>query len=167
MMKLLQLGESAEMLLDAFIDEMKKFPGWEMPEGSYVGAGAIPWDGPGVYCYLGTTSIGQPGAPVNTNLQSPKVMFTTVTFYIMVIRRSASFGYYTQSQPPYEGDLNREGIQSMNDVGALIQAAKNIRKNEDIVSNRQAGFTVGPVTPIGPEGGLSANRISVEVSIEG
>lgn len=167
MMKLLSLGESAEMLLDKFIEKMETYPGWEKPQGSYVGAGQIPWDGPGVYCSIGTTSLGQPGVPTSGNLQTPKVMFTTVTFYIMIIRNCASFGYYTQNQPPYEGDLNREGIQSMNDVGALIQAAKDLRKDPDIVGNRQAGFTVGPVEPMGPEGGLSANRISVELSIEG
>lgn len=168
MLSLSNLGDSASILLEAFAEELEKIPSYEIPPGRYVGSGEIPWDGPGLYLYIGSSNVGQPGAPQGQNIPTSKAIFTVVGFYVMLIRPASSFGYLMEGAPLPVPDatLNAEGIRSVNDAGQLLAAAKRIRDRGDIVSSRQAGFVIGAVTPIGPQGGLSAMRLYFEASIE-
>jgi hypothetical protein len=166
--RLSALGESVSELLDAFIEQLNAIPGYLMPPSSYVGAGEIPWDGPGLYVYLGSTGVGQPGAPQSQNIPSTKAIFQTIAVYVMIIRPASTFGYGSSEMPMNVSDeqLNAEGIQLITDAGALIQAALNIKKAHQIVSAPQAGFVIGPIIPIGPLGGMAAMRLTLELSVE-
>src|ERR1700722_14476322 len=118
-MEMLKLGESAEQLLAAFVEQFEQIPGFEMPPGQYVGAGMIPWDGEGIYVYLGTSLVGQPGQPIAQNIPKAQAIFSVVTFYVMIIRICSSFGYYMSGDPAPASDatLNAEGVRAMNDAG--------------------------------------------------
>jgi hypothetical protein len=163
------LGTSLSELLDAFIEQLSSIPGYVVPVNQYVGAGEIPWDGEGLYVYLGSTGVGQPGQPQTQNIPSTKAVFSTIGIYVMIIRAVSSFGYYSgeSAVPASDEQLNAEGIQLVNDAGALIKAALAIKKAGKIVNSKQAGFVIGQITPIGPQGGLSAMRLFLELSIEG
>jgi hypothetical protein len=166
--KLSCLGESAEDLLNAFVTGFSEIPGFDLPANQYVGAGMIPWDGEGIYVYLGSSLVGQPGAPITRNIPRNQAIFTVVTFFVMLIRECSSFGYYMSGAPAPASNyiLNSEGIRALNDAGALIQVAKNLRQGTSIVKNAQAGFAIGPVQALGPEGGLAAMRLQLDISIE-
>jgi len=166
--RLSALGTSVSELLDAFIEELAKIPDYFMPPNQYVGAGEIPWDGEGLYVYLGATGVGQPGQPQTQNIPSTKAVFTTIGVYVMIIRPASTFGYGSGESPLPASDtqLNAEGIQLITDAGALIKAALAIKKNHQIVSAPQAGFVIGPIVPIGPLGGLAAMRLYLELSVE-
>ena len=62
------LGGSAQELLDEFVKAILAInPDYPLPGGRYVGAGEIPWDGPGLYVYLGQGYTGQPGRRVSAS----------------------------------------------------------------------------------------------------
>jgi hypothetical protein len=162
------LGTSAQQLLAAFVEELQCIDGFTIPPGQYVAAGEVPWDGPGLYLYLGATNTGQPGAPVSTNIVSVKALTSMVGVYVQLIRQASSFGLFTAQYPGPAPDatLNAEGVQAFNDAGALILAATNIKKKKQIVTSSQEGFVIGQITPIGPQGGLAAVRLYLELSID-
>jgi hypothetical protein len=162
------LGTSCQELLDAFIDEMSQIQGFNVPPNSYVGAGDIPWDGEGVYLYLGGTFSGVAGRPQTTNIPAVQGVLTAITLYLMIIRAVPTFGFFTSGDPAPASDdqLNGAGVQSMNDAGALIIAAIAIKKAGNFTNSKQASFVIGATNSIGPEGGLAAVRLQLDISIE-
>lgn len=167
-MRLSALGASAQELLGAFVTELEGIEGFVMPPGRYVGAGEIPWDGEGLYVYLGTTGVGQPGRPQSTNVPKVQSVFTTIAVYVMLVREVATFGYFSAGDPAPASDsvLNADGVRAFDDAGALIQAALAIKKAGDVVRNPQAGFVIGAVQPLGPSGGMAAVRLALELSVD-
>lgn len=167
-MNLSTLGTSAQELLDALIEELEKIPGYVQPPSSYVAAGEVPWDGESLCLYLGATGQGQAGEPATQNVVSVKAMYSTVEVYVQLIRPVSSFGYFASQSPMPASDdqLNAEGIQAFNDAGALILAATMVKKRRQIVKSSQASFVIGAINPIGPQGELSAVRLSLTLTIE-
>ena len=169
-MRYVGMGDSAKTLLDAFASQLvandQNFP---LPGSRYVGAGEIPWDGEGLYVYLAGGFTGQPGQPVATNIVSVNAMTYAVSFYVMLVRGVSSFGYWNSDGLAIPDDVNleAEGIQAVNDAGALVQAAIDIKDSGLIVRNGQTGFVIGQVTPVGPQGGLAAMRLQLDLSVDG
>lgn len=167
-MKASALGSSAQELLDAMAAAIVAIdPTYPLPGSQYVGAGEIPWDGPGLYVYLGGGVTGQPGQPQTTNIVSVHALVRTVEFYVMLIREVSTFSPYEgdwQNIPP-DADLNAEGVQAVNDAGMLVAAAVRVKFDKTLVAN-EAGFVVGQVTPIGPAGGLAAMRLHLDLSVD-
>jgi hypothetical protein len=162
------LGAGAQEMLDAFHDTILTInPEYPLPGGLYFGAGEIPWDGPGLYVYAGMGYTGQPGQPQNTNIVSVHAMVRCQSFYVQLIREVSSFGYQRGDwiDIPPDTDLNAQGLQAINDAGMLVAAATKIKFNDQLVATA-AGFVVGEVMPIGPDGGLAAMRLLIDLSID-
>ena len=167
-MKLSDLGSSANDLLSAFAEELALIPGFKLEGNRYVGAGEIPWDKPGLYVYAGGGHTGQPGAPQAQNIQSAQGVVFTMSFYVMILRTVATFGYWNDGGINTAPDavLNANGTQALRDAGALLKCAGIIKKKAEIVTSQSAGFVIGQVTPVGPAGGMAAMRLLLDLSIE-
>lgn len=167
-MQLANLGQSAQLVLASFLEQFALIEGFDMPPGAYVGAGNIPWDGEGVYVYLGSTGSGQPGKPQGTTIPTATIMVQFVTLYIQIVRRVSTFGFFTSGapQPASDEQLNADGVVAMDDVSALLTAALAIRKAGTLTNSQQAGFVIGPVTAIGPEGGFAAMRLQLDLQLD-
>lgn len=167
-MRLSALGTSANELLEAFATQLvAQDPTFDLPAEQYVGAGEIPWDGPGLYVYLGDGVTGQPGAPIGTNIPAAQGVTFAVSFYVMLIRSVASYGFWAGGNLDIPGPeiLGAEGVQAVTDAGALLGAAAAIKAAKSVVTNSQ-GFVIGQVTPLGPSGGLAAVRLQLDLIIE-
>ena len=167
-MKLSDLGAGAQQLLEAFATQLvENDPEFPLPSDRSVGAGEIPWDGPGLYVYLGATHGGQPGRPETTSVPSAHATVFVVTFYAQLIRAVSSFGYWAGDNVdlPPSSILGGEGIRAVSDAGALIAAASQI-KQSGAIAKRPTGFVVGAINPIGPQGGLAAVRLQLDISID-
>jgi hypothetical protein len=155
-------------LLDAFVTKLvENNPDFDLTGNQYVGAGEIPWDKPGIYVYMGGGQTGQPGTPQTTSVVSTSAITMSVSFYVMIIREVATFGYWSDGGINTASDdiLNANGIQAIDDAGALIQAALAI-KNDATLVQRAAGFVIGQCTPVGPQGGMAAMRLQLDLSVE-
>jgi hypothetical protein len=162
------LGNSAADLLAAIVEAIEAInPAYPLPGARYVGAGEVPWDGPGLYIYLGGGHTGQPGQPIATNVVSVSAVVRTAMFYVQLIREVSTFGYLRGDwrDIPTDADLNTEGVQAINDAGMLVAAATRVKKDAIIVAN-EAGFVIGQVMPIGPDGGLAAMRLQLDLSVD-
>jgi len=167
-MKLSDLGSSANDLLDSFAEQLALIPGFTLEGNRYVGAGEIPWDKPGLYVYLGGGATGQPGAPQGQNISSAQGLVFAVSFYVMILRDVATFGYWNDGgvNPAPDNILNANGTQAVRDAGALLKCAAIIKKQDLAVKSQSAGFVIGQVTPVGPAGGMAAMRLLLDVSID-
>jgi hypothetical protein len=167
-MKLSDLGSSANDLLESFGTELALIPGFTLPGNRYVGAGEIPWDKPGLYLYVGDGSTGQPGAPQGQNIQSAQGVIFRVSFFVMILRTVATFGYWNDGgiNPASDAVLNANGTQAVRDAGALLSCAAKIKKQDLAVKSQSAGFVIGQVLPLGPQGGMAAMRLQLDVSID-
>ena len=167
-MKLSDLGTSANGLLEAFAAQLVATnPDFPLPPNRYVGAGEIPWDGEGLYVYLAGGVTGQPGIPQTTNVAAAQGVTFSVQFYVMLVRSVSSFGYWAGDNidVPSNADLGFEGHLAVGDAGALLGAAAAIKAAKSVVKNSQ-GFVIGQVTPVGPQGGLAAVRLLIDLIIE-
>ena len=167
-MKLSDLGSSAQELLQAFAAQLVATnPNFPLPPNQYVGAGEIPWDGEGLYVYLAGGITGQPGSPQTRNIPATQGITFSVGFYVMLVRSVSSFGYWAGGDIdiPSDADLDFEGQRAVSDAGALLAAAAKIKSAKDIVTNSGA-FVIGEVSTIGPQGGLSAVRLYLDLGIE-
>lgn len=167
-MRLSDLGQSAQELLEAMAAAMvENNPNFPLPGNQYVGAGEIPWDGPGLYVYVAGGLTGQPGRPITTNVASASGITFSVAFYVMLIRSVSTYGYFASGELdiPSDADLGAEGQQAVMDAGALLAAAAVVKANKSVVTNSQ-GFVIGQVAPVGPQGGLAAMRLDLNLIIE-
>ncbi len=165
-MKLATMGESAKALLYAFVTELTSL-GVDVPDAYYVAPGEIPWDGESLVLSLSDISTGQPGQPIGSSIQTVDAIETTVTLAVELIRPTATEGYLggPLGLPSIEA-MENDGVNALNDAGALYQAAINIKGKGQIVS-RGAGFVIGQCVPIGPNGGLAAMRLELALSVDG
>ena len=117
--------------------------------------------------YLGDSGAGQPGRPETTSVPSAHATVFAVTFFVQLVRMASTFGYWSGDTvaPADPAILNGEGIQAVNDAGALLAALAKIKQAGEI-ARRPTGFVIGRVMPIGPRGGMAAVRIQVDISID-
>ena len=163
-MQLIGLGQSAEDLLAAFKTELVAC-GIELPKMSYIASGEIPWDGESLTLALGTIQQGQPGKNATNSARSPDNIITTATFHVMILRKCAVVGDEgTRLSIPTRAKMNAEGIQAIDDAGALMQAGILIKANQTIVP-LGVDMAIGPVLPMGPAGGLKAMSLACEISL--
>jgi len=167
-MKLSDLGSSANDLLDSFAEQLALIPGFTLEGNRYVAAGEVPWDKPGLYLYVGAGNTGQPGAPQGQNIQSAQGLVFSVSFFVMILRTVATYGYWNDGgvNPAPDNILNANGTQAVRDAGALLSCAAKIKKQDLAVKSQSAGFVIGQVLPLGPQGGMAAMRLQLDVSID-
>jgi hypothetical protein len=166
--KLVGLGSSAQELLTAMSTQLVTLLGAaNVPKAQYVAAGEVPWDGESLIVSMGSIGTGQPGIAIAQSLISPSQIETYVTLYVELIRAVSTYGYGSGVKGiPQPAQMGKEGLQALNDAGALVSAAIAVKAASTLVT-LGAGFAIGPCVPIGPDGGLAAMRLELALSIDG
>jgi hypothetical protein len=167
-MRFSALGLSANDLLEAFRAQLiEDNADFDLPPNQYVGSGEIPWDGPGLYVYLGSGVTGQPGRGTATAVFSTSAITRTMLFYVQLLRDCSTFGYWGDDwrSIPANADLNYEGMRAMDDAGAMVAAAIHLQTKKIIVANPM-GTAIGQIMPIGPQGGLVGMRLPLDLTID-
>lgn len=164
MAKLRDLGGEAARLLELFVEQLTALE-VAVPETRYVSPGSIPaWDGEQLTVNILRVEQGQPGVPQGGT------MFRAVffaTFGISIIREVPAL--YGDGQPgvamiPNPADLQVAGSASFDDAAALILAATAIHESY-VYGDPQEGFEIGPVTSLGPQGGLAGQQIQLAITV--
>jgi hypothetical protein len=161
-MNLVGLGDSATQLLANFASQLVSL-GVDVPNLQYVNAGELAWDGDSLTLNLGSIAQGKPGSAVATSYVSPDTITTSATMYVQLLRTVDTVGIQGQRvNTPSKTRLQKEGVVSFNDAGALMQAAINL-KAKNIPVQLGIDFSIGSVMPVGPMGGMAANRLELNV----
>ena len=66
---------------------------------------------------------------------------------------------------PTEAALTESGLTAITDAQELMKAGLAVQYDRT-VTEVGMGFALGPCTPIGPEGGFAATRLTVEISLD-
>ena len=164
-MKLPTLAADAQDLLEQFAQQLDDL-GVVVPPSQYVGSGIIAWDGESLTVTLGTIGQGQPGMPIGTTFIPGDVSVMWATFYVQIIRIAPALSGegFTSDLTPSPETLGGAGQEAVNDGRALVQAAIAIHASYSATGPGE-GFVIGPLMPLGPEGGLSAMRLQIDVSL--
>ena len=168
-MQLVGLGDSASNYLASFAAELAIVfdDPTLIPDTQYVAAGEIPWDGEALVISLGSIEQGVPGRPMGTSLFAPSAAISFTKLYVELIRRCSIIGVEGGLiNTPSANNLNNEGIQAMNDAGAMVQTAINL-KAQDIPVEWGVDYAIGSCMPLGPEGGLVGVRLEIDISLDG
>lgn len=161
---LTDLGDSAESILAAFVEQLIEL-GVDLPEASYVSPGEVAWDQPSVTIYLGVGDQGEPGQTLQGSFRVARAVHTSSSLFVQILRKTSSIGPLGPwTQIPAPADLNADGKLALKDAGCLMKAAIMVFKDYQAVGPGQS-FTIGPVTTLGPQGGMAAVRLRIDVSL--
>lgn len=175
MASLANLPDAGERLLAAFVDQLE-VQGVDVPDRRYRAPGTmIVWDGEQLTVALVTIDQGQPGMVLAQSMvASARVMFAQ--FSVNLVRVVASL----DGEKPFGGGavpggdtMDVDGAASMADASALITAANQIHALDSNSLGQKYGlvmpgesFVVGPLQPLGPEGGLAGHRLLVSLAVD-
>lgn len=158
--------EAAKALLTAFETELVAL-GVTLPERRYVAPGQIAvWDGEQLALNLSEIVRGQPGALVETTTP-PVPTVLAAHFSLQLVRAVPALSNEGPmgAMVPEEGDLNTSGLQSVADADALSLAAINIQQAHT-TDEAGMGFSIGPLSTLGPDGGMAAVMLKLAVSLD-
>ncbi len=160
------LGSAAQNLLEQFAAELAKIDGFEVPASQYVASGLVSWDGESLTVRLGSIDQGQPGAPFGGTYVGVVATQLWATFYVQILRETAGLTGegFAPDMTPSPDVLDVYGQTALSDAGALAQAAIAVHAAYSVTGAGE-GFVVGPVTPLGPDGGISGMQLAVHVSL--
>lgn len=164
MASLRDLGGAAQQLLSLFAEQLEGLS-VDLPDVRIVAPGStLAWDGEMLAVIMSRLEQGQPGAPM------PGTQYRAtyyVTFSVFLVRSTPALFGDGQPGPamvPSEEDTTAAGIQFFDDVAALALAATAIHE-EFLFTDPGEGFEMSAVTPVGPQGGLVGNQVSISVSV--
>lgn len=165
MASLPDLSGTAARILAVFAEHLEAL-GVTLPDRQHVAPGAVPvWDGEQLVVHLSTIQQGQPGAEIGTTMAPTAVTFVA-QFAVTLVRSVQSL------QPdgplaamiPGDADISADGAMVLGDAAAVIRAAAEIHGSYDLAGPGE-GFVIGPLIPLGPQGGLAANRLLLALSL--
>lgn len=165
MASLKTLPADAEKLLSLFVQQLKTL-GITVPDRVYVTPGSmLAWDGEQLTVTLMGIDQGKPGV-AQTQTMHPSTRILYASFAVNLMRAVSTLNDMAplDGAVPDAATLDAEGQTLVGDAAALILAADAIHASGKFV---QVGvdFAVGPLQPVGPEGGLSGSRLLVSVSL--
>lgn len=140
-----------------------------VPKAQYLSPGGIiPWDEESITVYLGEIQQGQPGHPVATTyLSAIEAQFFARVFAQIVRKQTAvpgSDSFSASANMPSVAQMTADACQAMTDAAGLLTAAQLVHASY-LASSPGEGFVVGPLSTLGPDGGLAAVRIALEISL--
>lgn len=155
----------AEQVLAAFKAQLT-VQAVSLPERQYVTPGSmVPWDGEQLTVSLMGIDQGHPGAG-----QAASVIPETATFYasfsVNLIRKVPIINTegFAAGEVPTAEDLDASGQGLVGDAAALILAGSQVHLARVLVGPGEE-MVIGPLSPVGPEGGLAGSRLLVSVSL--
>jgi hypothetical protein len=165
------LPSGAKQIWTAFAAALTEL-GVSLPERQYRAAGSmIVWDDEQFTVALMGIAQGQPGVEFGGTYIPPSAATYHASFSVNLVRKITVFrdeGTGDMEIPTPE-QQDSDGANLMSDGAALILAAQAIHEAcsqapGGIVDPGQ-GFVIGPLAPLGPEGGLAANRLLISLSL--
>ena len=165
MASLRDLGATAQKILAAYIAELE--PLIEVPERRLVAAGNVAvWDGEQLVVNLQAILQGQPGAPF-VQTYTPTAINLFAQYGVQLVRAvpvTAVDNGPFPTQVPSAEELSESGIAAMDDAGALTLATVAIHQAHTITGPGE-GFVIDSVDTLGPEGGMAATRVALNISL--
>ena len=162
------LGEVASTLLAGFATQLHA-NSITIPERQYVAPGAqIAEDGEQLVVALQSIDQGSPAQPF-AGTYIPGAEILQATFAVQLIRViPALYGEGPAgAMIPDAADLGESGVSTVEDAAALVKAAIAIHAAHEVTEGGLMGFTIGPCTPVGPEGGMAGSRLYIAVNLDG
>lgn len=127
----------------------------------YVSPGnGVAWDGEQVTVNLVEISQGKVGRPSQLPT-GPQAVTYYATFAVMVVRAVPVNDGIVAPDPL---DLNAAGQQGMLDAALLTLASSKIHADYTLTRSGE-DFVVGPVSTLGPEGGMAGTVLRLEVNL--
>lgn len=166
MPSLRDLPSGAREVLAAFERQLGK-QNIELPDRRYVAPGVVPvWDGEQLVVNLQQVGQGQPGQPSLSTPIPPQARIFVAQWAVTIVRAVTALevdGPVPEAIPEAP-EIEEAGLEGMNDAAALLLAAQAIHEGYVLIRPGQ-GFAVDAVQPLGPEGGLAANRLLFTISL--
>jgi hypothetical protein len=165
MASLADLPGVAEQLLQDFAAQLTE-QGVTLPPRQYRTPGAmVPWDGEQFTVSLIGIDQGQPGGQVTVTVV-PQALALYAQFSLNLVRKVAILNVesFAASQVPSAAALDSSGEQLISDAQQLILAASQLHLRYQVTGPGE-GFVIGPLQPVGPEGGLAGSRLLVGLSL--
>lgn len=158
------LGETAQQILATFAAQLEA-QGVTLPERQYVAPGAlVPWDGEQLVVNLQQIQQGQPGAPFLATPQPASATVLAAQWAVSLVRPAPMIESEPLQQIPSAEDIGVAGSEGMLDAAQLVLAAVAIHAAHSLTGPGQ-GFAIDGCSPLGPEGGLFANRLLFTLSL--
>jgi len=149
------LQELAEGLLAYFAAGLEA-EGSQVPRIQYVAPGAnIAFDGEQLVVGLSTLDQGTAGganAPTVPGLTQHRVEFT-----VLILRAVAAI---TDRGIPTAEQVTSDGLASLTDAANLFAVGEKLKNTYALVPPT-AGIIIGPLVPVGPDGGLAGQRLTL------
>lgn len=160
------LAGGANQIWAAFATELEAL-GVILPERQYRAAGSmIVWDGEQFTVALMGIDQGDPGVAQGTTFIPPSAAHFHAAWSVNLVRTittMASEGF-VDMEIPTAAEQDADGVSLMGDAAALLLAAQAVHESGAVTDPGQ-GFVIGPLAPLGPEGGLAANRLLITLSL--
>ena len=174
MASLTDLPGTAEKLLAAFVAQLEA-QDVELPERRYRAPGSmIVWDGEQMTVALMGIDQGQPGVVIAQSMVA-SALSLSAQFSINLVRQVTGL----QADKPFsasipdEDVMDGDGVVMLGDAAALIRAASEIHAQDSNTGGKAFGvispgesFVIGPLQPLGPEGGLAGTRLLISLSVD-
>jgi hypothetical protein len=157
--KLAAFADEAGALLADFATELESL-GVDVPDSVYVSPGILAWDGPSLTLYMSLFGQERPGFT-----EIPPAGVFRATLYVQILRVTAALmDDGDRYSVPNAEDIGTSGAQALSDASGLLRAAQAIH-SKYLATGAGEQFIIQAVEPLGPEGGLAAVRIGIEVSL--
>lgn len=166
MASLADLPGTAAQILAAFVTQLKAQKGFSLPERRYVAPGSqIVWDGEQFTVALMGIDQGQPGAGFGGSFV-PEASNFFVQFSVNLVREVQALQADGPGlgMVPSDGEMDEDGQTSLGDATVLMLAATAIHQAY-VITGPGEGMVIGPLQPLGPEGGLVATRLLLSLSL--
>lgn len=164
---LTDLAGAGERILAAFVTQLTAL-GVALPERQYRAPGSlIAWDGEQLTVCLMSIDPGEPGIAQPQTFIPPSAAHYHATWSVNLVRAIATVNADSFSagvEVPTSVEIDADGSVLMADAAALILAAQQIHQQQLLVDPGQ-GMVIGPLAPVGPEGGLAASRLLISLSL--
>jgi hypothetical protein len=138
----------------------------EVPVRRYLSPGVLPaWDGEQLAVNRQLGSQGKPGAPYEGTF-IPGAENLQAQLAVSLVREvpTLSGGGQVEAMVPEPQELTEAGEQALTDAQALLDAAIAIHEASTL-TDLGKGFAINGVLPMGPQGGLAANRLLLTMSL--
>lgn len=149
------LIDAAQALLDSFTTGLEA-QGIAVPSIRYVAPGSnIAFDGAQLVVGLGQLDQGPAGGsnmPLPPHLTQHRVEFT-----VLLLRAVATI---TDRGMPSADEIAADGATMLTDAAALFAVGESLKNNYALVPPT-AAIVIGPLIPLGPEGGLAGSRLTI------
>lgn len=165
MASLQDLAGTAQQILAKFTAQLET-QGLNLPARRYVSPTPVPvWDGEQFTVALAGVGQGEPGIGVAQSFGGPRAIHFFAQFSVSIVREVSVLQTSQESIgiPPADV-MNKDGIQSLTDAAALIEAATVLYDDYSLTGPGES-FEIGQVQPLGPDGGLAAQRLLISLSL--